>query len=172
MTSSTPFAERIIKMKIAIGSDRRGYKCKTKLIEYLKKTGYEVIDTGPYDDTLPVDYPIYGERVGRAIISGKAQFGVIICATGNGILMAANKVKGIRCGMGYGDEVASLMRQHNDANVICFGQDYMAYEDIQRRLDIFLHTDFIGKYHCARIQQLADIENDIEITQTPMEKKF
>lgn len=159
-------------MKIALGSDRRGFSIKTKLIQYLEKSGYEILDVGPYNDLFPVDYPIYGEKVGKAVMAGKAQFGVVVCATGNGILMAANKVKGIRCGMGYGDEVTALMREHNNANVICFGQDYMEYEDIQRRLDIFLHTDFLGNYHCSRIQQLTDIEKGIEIRQTPMQKCF
>ncbi len=159
-------------MKIAIGSDRRGFIAKEKLIEHLAEKNYEVLDVGPYDSSLPVDYPIYGEKVGKAVASGEAQFGVVICATGNGILMAANKVKGIRCGMGYGDDVARLMREHNNANVICFGQDYMEYEDIERRLDIFLASDFTGDYHCSRVQQLSDIENGIEIVQTPMKKKF
>lgn len=159
-------------MKIALGSDRRGYVVKEKLIRHLEEKGYEVMDVGPYNNFLPVDYPIYGEKVGNAVASGEAQFGIVICATGNGILMSANKVKGVRCGMGYGDEVAGLMRKHNNANVICFGQDYMEYEDIQRRTDIFLHTDFIGDYHCSRVKQLSDIENGVAITQTPMKKTF
>lgn len=159
-------------MIIALGSDRRGFEAKEKLIRHLQKSGYEIVDVGPYDSSLPVDYPIYGEKVGRAVAARKARFGVVICATGNGILMAANKVNGIRCGMGYDDDVARLMREHNNANVICFGQDYMEYDDIERRLDIFLHTDFIGDYHISRVQQLSDIENGVSITQTPMKKKF
>lgn len=159
-------------MKIALGSDRRGFLAKQKLIAHLKENGYEILDVGPYDSSIPVDYPIYGEKVGIAVTGGEADFGVVICATGNGILMAANKVKGVRCGMGYGNEVAALMREHNNANVICFGQDYMEYEDIQRRLDIFLHTDFLGDYHCSRVQQLADIENGRPIEQTPVKKTF
>lgn len=159
-------------MKIAIGSDRRGFIDKEKLIKHLRDNGYEVIDEGPYNDHFPVDYPIYGEKVGREVTKGDADFGAVICATGNGILMAANKVKGVRCGMGYGDEAAALMRQHNNANVICFGQDYMEYADVERRLDIFLNTDFLGDYHNSRVQQLADIENGKEIHQTPMKKKF
>lgn len=156
-------------MKIALGSDRRGFEAKEKLIRHLKDTGYEVLDVGPFDESIPVDYPIYGEKVGKVVVAGEADFGVVICATGNGILMAANKVKGIRCGMGYSDDVARLMREHNDANVICFGQAFMDYEDIQRRLDIFLHADFLGDYHCTRVQQLSDIENNIAISQTPIQ---
>ena len=153
-------------MIIAIGSDRRGFIAKEKLIKHMKMQNINIVDVGPYDDTLPVDYPIYGEKVGRTVASGEADFGVVICATGNGIMMAANKVKGIRCGMAYGDEVAHLMREHNNANVICFGQDYMDYDDIERRLDIFLNAEFLGDYHCSRVKQLEDIENDIPITQS------
>ena len=153
-------------MKVAIGSDRRGFIAKEKLIMHMKKQGITVIDLGPDNPKYPVDYPIYGEKVGKAVANKEADFGVVICATGNGILMAANKVKGIRCGMGYGDEVARLMREHNDANVICFGQDYMIYEDIERRLDIFLHTTFLGGYHCSRVSQLSDIEKGIPIEQS------
>ena len=159
-------------MKIAIGSDRRGFIDKEKLLKHLKDNGYEVIDEGPNNDHYPVDYPIYGEKVGREVAMGNADLGVVICATGNGILMAANKVKNVRCGMGYSDDVAALMRQHNNANIICFGQDYMKYVDIERRLDIFLNTDFLGDYHKLRVQQLTDIENGMEIHQTPMKNKF
>lgn len=159
-------------MKIALGSDRRGFITKDRLIHHLKEEGYEILDLGPYDSSFPVDYPIYGEKVGKAVANGDVDFGVVVCATGNGILMAVNKVKGARCGMGYDDDVAHLMREHNNANVICFGQDYMKYEDIQRRLDIFLHADFIGDYHCSRVHQLSNIENGISIEQTPMNKKF
>ncbi len=159
-------------MKIVLGSDRRGFRVKERLVAHLQERGYEVLDVGPYDGSLPVDYPIYGEKVGKAVVNGEAELGVVICATGNGILMAANKVKGARCGMGYADDVARLMREHNDANIICFGQDYMAYEDIERRLDIFLDADFIGDYHCSRVQQLFDIENGNAIRQTAMKKRF
>jgi ribose 5-phosphate isomerase B len=153
-------------MKIAIGSDRRGFDYKSKLTKYLKKNGYEVLDVGPYDDKLPVDYPIYGQKVGIEVAAGNCEFGVVICATGNGIMIAANKVKGVRCGMGYDDDVASLLRKHNDANVIAFGQNHMKYEDVEKRLNIFLHTDFLSDYHCARIEQISKIEDNKPIKQS------
>lgn len=158
-------------MKIALGSDRNGFKTKQKLIEHLQSEGYETLDCGPYSDELPVDYPIYGKKVGEAITSGECQFGVVICGTGIGISVAANKVKGIRCGMGYADFVAKQMREHVDANVIAFGQDHMSYEDIERRTDIFLNTDFLAGYHCSRIQQLNDMEEGKEIFQAPILNK-
>ena len=156
-----------VGLRIAIGSDRRGFACKEKLIGHIIELGYEAVDVGPYDGELPVDYPIYGEKVGRLVARGDCDFGAVVCATGIGIMIAANKVDGVRCGMAYADDVAQLMREHNDANVIAFGQDHMRYSDIERRLDIFLGTSFLGGYHVARVQQLADIEKGMPITQSP-----
>lgn len=153
-------------MRVAIGSDRRGFKYKRELIKHLKLNGHEVVDVGTYDEKYPVDYPIYGEAVGKKIVEKVADRGVVICATGIGIMIACNKVKGIRCGMAYGDEVTKLMREHNDANVIAFGQDHMCLEDVKRRLDIFLSTEFLGDYHISRIEQITSIENEKEIFQT------
>lgn len=155
-------------MKIAIGSDRRGFESKTKLIKVIQDMGYDAVDVGPYDDLLPVDYPIYGEKVGKLVSTGECRFGVVICATGIGIMIAANKVDGIRCGMAYTDTVAKLMREHNDANVIAFGQDHMLFEDMKKRLSVFLNTAFLGGYHCTRIHQLECLEQGIEIKQTPI----
>lgn len=154
-------------MKIAIGSDRRGFEVKEKLKYYLVDKGYEVEDVGPYDGRYPVDYPIFGEKIGKAVVSGNCNFGVAICATGTGIMIAANKVNGIRCGMAYTDDAARLMREHNDANVIAFGASQMSYEMIEKRVDIFLNSSFLGGYHSSRIQQLTDIEQGKTITQTP-----
>ena len=155
-------------MRIAIGSDRRGYACKTRLISHLEGLGHSVVDVGPHDDTLPVDYPIYGEKVGKLVSSGRCKYGVVVCATGVGIMIAANKVRGVRCGMAYSDDVARLMREHNNANVVAFGQDHMKYSDIERRLDIFLNSDFIGGYHDARVEQLRRIEEELPLEQSPI----
>ena len=87
-------------------------------------------------------------------------------------MIACNKVKNIRCGIAYSDKIASLMREHNDANVIAFGQDHMTIEEVKRRTDIFLNTDFDGGYHCSRIQQLSDIENEKEIFQSEFINKM
>ena len=154
-------------MKIAIGSDRRGFEYKQSLIKYMEKKGYNVVDVGPYDDIYPVDYPIYGEKVGRLVSNKECDKGVVICATGIGIMIACNKIKGVRCGMAYTDETAQLMREHNDANVVAFGQSQMSLEEVYRRFDIFMNTDFLNGYHCARIEQLKCIENEIEINQSP-----
>ena len=154
-------------MKIAIGSDRRGFEYKQILIEYMEKKGYQVIDVGPYDNMYPVDYPIYGKKVGKLVSSKECDKGVVICATGIGIMIACNKVKGVRCGMAYTDEVARLMREHNDVNVVAFGQSQMSMEEVCRRFDIFMNTDFSSGYHCTRIEQIRCLENEVEISQSP-----
>lgn len=157
-------------MKIAIGNDRNGILYKQKLKAHLETLGHQVIDCGTNED-IPADYPVYGEIVGKLVSDGECDRGIVICATGVGICIAANKVKGVRAMTAYEDNVARLMRAHNDANVIAFGQDYMAYEDVERRVDIFLSTSFGGGYHLSRVQQITDIENGKPIHQTPILNK-
>ena len=159
------------KNKKAIGNDWCAKDYKNRIRECLIANNYEVVDCGTNMDK-PVDYPIYGELVGRKVVSGECKYGVLICGTGVGISIAANKVVGIRCGIGYTDEVAKLMRAHNDANIISFGRKFMDYEDVERRLLIFLRTEFIGDYHLARIRQIKAIEdNDILWTYFPEENE-
>ncbi len=157
-------------MKIAIGNDRNGIDYKNRLTAHLQQLGHTVVNCGT-DEDFPADYPVHGERVGRLVASGECDRGIVICATGIGICMAADKVKGVRAGMAYTDDVARLMRVHNNANVVGFGQDFMSYEEVERRTDVFLTTDFAGSYHCTRVQQISDIENDIPISQTPVMNK-
>ncbi len=157
-------------MKIAIGNDRNGIDYKFRLMDHLKVLGYFVIDCGT-DENFPADYPVHGERVGRLVASGECKRGIVICATGIGICIAANKVKGVRAGLAYNNDVSRLMRVHNDANVIAFGQDFMSYEEVEKRTDIFLSTDFANGYHISRINQIIDIENNKSIEQTPIINK-
>ena len=147
-------------MKIAIGNDRKGLQYKQIIKQWLISKGYEVIDVGTNED-VPCDYPIYGERVAKLVADGMCQRGIVICSSGVGISIAANKVNGIRCGLAYCDEVAELMRKHNDANIIAFGQSYMDIDDVKRRVDIFLKTEFLGSYHQKRIDLITQIENEM-----------
>ena len=94
----------------------------------------------------------------KSVASGNSNFGIVICTSGEGIAMAANKVDGVRCGIAYNDEVAKLMRQHNDANVIAFGQKFMSYDDVERRVHIFLETEFEGGRHQNRVDMLNKIK--------------
>lgn len=145
-------------LRISIGCDHGGLEAKNIVVEKLKSQGYKVIDVGTYSlDSC--HYPEFGIKAAELVANKSADFGVVICTSGEGIAIAANKVKGVRCGIAYNDEVARLMRQHNDANVISFGAKFMPVEDILRRIDIFLHTDFEGGRHQNRVQMIIDYEN-------------
>lgn len=155
-------------MKIAFGCDRNGLDYKKRLIEHAKSLGYEIYDAGT-TEYVPCDSPYYASLVGRVVASGECKYGVLICATGTGMAIAANKIKGVMCGMGYGDEPTRLMREHNNANVIAFGQDHMGYKDVERRFDIFVNTEFSGlKHQVARVKQVHDLEEGNEIQLTPI----
>ena len=144
-------------MKIAVGCDHGGFEYKEAIKKHLLDKGYEVVDVGT-DSLDSCHYPLFGAEVGRKVVSGECRFGVLVCTSGIGIGIAANKIKGIRCGMGYNDDVARLMRQHNDANVIAFGQKFMELNDVLRRVDIFLNTEFEGGRHQTRVDLIKDLE--------------
>ena len=137
-------------MKIAIGCDHGGFTRKEEIKEYLLSKGYEIIDCGTYS-LESCDYPIFGNRVAKQVAGKEADFGVLVCTSGEGIMMAANKVRGVRCGIAYNDEVAALLRQHNNANVVAFGAKFMEKDDVLRRTDIFLNTEFEGGRHERRV---------------------
>ena len=145
-------------MRIAIGSDHGGFEQKQEVIKHLKEKGYEVVDVGTYSlDSC--HYPIFGAEVGKKVASKECDYGIVICTSGEGIMMAANKIKGIRCSLGYNDEVSKLMRQHNNANVISFGAKFMETKDVIRRVDIFLSTEFEGGRHADRVKIISNLEN-------------
>ena len=144
-------------MKIAVGSDHGGLEYKNAIKEHLEKQGYEVIDVGTHTKDS-CHYPIFGADVARHVASKECQYGVVVCTSGEGISMAANKIKGVRCGIAYNDDVARLMRQHNDANVISFGQAFMKLDDVLRRVDIFLNTQFEGGRHQTRVDLINNLE--------------
>ncbi len=144
-------------MKIAVGSDHGGLEYKNAIKEHLEKQGHVVLDVGTYTNDS-CHYPIFGEAVARKVASKECDFGVVVCTSGEGIAIAANKVNGVRCGIAYNDDVARLMRQHNDANVIAFGQKFMDLADVLRRVDIFLSTDFEGGRHQTRVDLINNIK--------------
>ena len=148
-------------MKISIASDHGGFDLKQAIVRHLKAKGYEVLDEGTYDKTS-VDYPIFGEKAALDVAEKRADCGILCCTSGEGIMIAANKVKGIRCGIGYCDEVAEKMRQHNDCNMIAFGGSYMKEEDVLRRVDIFLNTPFEGGRHQRRVDEISKIETKLD----------
>ncbi|MBO4854770.1 MAG: ribose 5-phosphate isomerase B [Oscillospiraceae bacterium] len=144
-------------MKIAIGCDHGGYLLKEELLTWLKDNGYEYEDFGCFS-TESVDYPAYGEKVARSVASGACERGIVICTTGIGISIAANKVKGIRCAH-CGDPLsAEMTRRHNDANVLALGAGIVGPNLAKRIVDVFLQTEFEGGRHARRVQQLNSIE--------------
>ena len=144
-------------LKISIGSDHGGLEYKEAIKNHLKGK-YEVIDVGT-NSSDSCHYPEFGIKAAELVGSKECEFGIVVCTSGEGIMMAANKVKGVRCGLGYNDDVSRLMRQHNNANMIAFGQKFMALEDVLRRVDIFLSTEFECGRHATRVQMIVDQEN-------------
>ena len=142
-------------MKIVVASDHAGYAYKNEIKEFLKNKGYEVLDVGT-NSTESCDYPVFAHEAAKKVTSGEANFGVLVCSSGEGIAIAANKTKGIRAGIAYNDEVAGLMRQHNNANMISFGASFMKLEDVLRRVEIFLNTPFEGGRHERRVNEIEN----------------
>lgn len=142
-------------MKIAIGCDHGGFELKEQLRRYLSVNGHEVIDCGT-DSVESVHYPVFAKMVAKNILNGKAEFGIVVCTTGEGVSIAANRFKGIRCGIAYNDEVTRLMRAHNNANIISFGARFISLEDAIRRVNIFLTTRFEGGRHQVRVEMLDE----------------
>ena len=143
-------------LKISIGSDHGGLEYKEAIKEHLKGK-YEVVDVGTHSKDS-CHYPEFGLAAAKLVGSKECDFGIVVCTSGEGIMMSANKVKGVRCALGYNDEVSALCRQHNDANMIAFGQKFMPLEDVLRRVDIFLNTPFEGGRHATRVQMITDYE--------------
>ena len=144
-------------MKIAIGSDHGGYDLKEQLKYYLTKNGYEVIDVGTYSKDS-CHYPEFAIKCARQVSEGVCQFGVIICTTGEGVTMAANKIKGVRAGLAYNTDVARLMREHNDANVMTLGANYATFKEASERLDAFLNAKFLEGRHAVRVQMINNLD--------------
>lgn len=144
-------------MKIAIGNDHSAVEMKQLIQQYLEEKGYEVINFGT-DSEESCDYPIYGEKVGRAVVDGKADLGVVICGTGVGISLAANKVKGIRAVVCSEPYSAKLSKQHNNTNVLAFGARVVGIELAKMILDSWLEAEFEGGRHERRVNLIMDIE--------------
>lgn len=145
-------------MKLAIGSDHAGYEMKEEIKKYLEEKGYEVKDYGT-NSTESCDYPEFGEKVGRAVASGECEEGVLVCGTGIGISLAANKVKGIRAAVCSEPVSARLAKQHNNANIIAFGARIVGMEEVKGIVDAFLSAEFLGGRHEKRVNMISDIEN-------------
>lgn len=144
-------------MKIAMGNDHSALELKNIIKEFVESMGHEVIDLGT-NSTESCDYPIYGEKVGRAVASGEADLGIAICGTGLGISLAANKVKGIRACVCSEPYTARLSRLHNNANVLAFGSRVVGSELAKMIVETWLKAGFEGERHARRVQMIMDIE--------------
>ena len=144
-------------MKLAIGADHGGYELKKAVITHLQKQGHEVVDYG-CDSPERCDYPIYGERVARAVAGGECELGVLICGTGIGISLAANRVPGIRAAVCSETYSAQLTREHNNANIIAFGARVVGEGTAFAIVDAFLNAEFQGGRHAERVAMLDDIK--------------
>ena len=142
-------------MRVVIASDHAGYMYKQEIKKFLKDKGIQVVDAGT-NSIESCDYPIFAHEAAKKVASGDVDYGVLVCSSGEGIAIAANKIKGVRCGIAYNEDVARLMRQHNNANVISFGQAFMSLEDVLRRVDIFLKTEFEGGRHQTRVDAIEE----------------
>ena len=144
-------------MKIAIGADHAGFAAKEEIKTVIKALGHAVIDQGTSAETS-VDYPDFAEKVARAVVSGEADRGVLICGTGIGMSIAANKVEGIRAAVVSDEKTATLSRQHNDANVFCAGSRITPVVKIAESLKIWLQTPFEGGRHANRVGKISAME--------------
>ncbi len=145
-------------MKIAIGNDHAALELKNHIVDYLVKEGHEVVNFGT-DTPASTDYPIYGARVAHAVANGECERGVVICGTGIGISISANKVKGIRCALCSEPVSAKLTRQHNDANVLAMGARIIGPAMAEEIVHTFLTTEFEGGRHSRRIDLITKLEN-------------
>ncbi len=140
---------------LAIGSDHAGYDLKAKLADELRSSGYEVLDVGTNDGASSVDYPDFGKAVAEAVTSGKADGGVVVCGTGIGISIAANRHPGIRAALCHDVTMARLCREHNDANILALGARLIGETVAKDCLDAFLNTEFAGERHVRRVEKLG-----------------
>lgn len=147
-------------MKIAIGNDHGAVDLKFHIMNYLQKQGHEVVNFGS-DVSDSCDYPVYAEKVGKAVVSGEFDKGILICGTGIGISIAANKIKGVRCALCSEPCSAKLTREHNDANILAMGARIIGPVLAESIVDAFLTTDFCGEErHQRRVNLVSKLEQD------------
>ena len=148
-------------MKIALASDHAGYAEKERLKPLLRELGLEVEDLGTVSEDS-VDYPDYARKVAERVAQGDAEQGVLVCGSGTGMAISANKVRGVRAAVAWSEETARLARQHNDANVLALGARTTPPEEIPGIVRAWFETNFDGGRHAARVEKIKQIENSLE----------
>jgi ribose 5-phosphate isomerase B len=145
-------------MKIAVGSDHRGYDLKRRIVGHLTERGHDVLDVGP-ESSESVDYPDFAFQVAQAVGTGQADRGILVCGTGIGMCIAANKVKGVRAAPCHDSITAEMSRRHNNANVLCISADLLGEELVDRMVTIWLETEFEGGRHARRVEKITRFES-------------
>ncbi|NLS94635.1 MAG: ribose 5-phosphate isomerase B [Planctomycetaceae bacterium] len=148
-------------MRIAVGSDHRGTAIRQKILDFVSQLGHEAVDFGSKEEG-PVDYPDIAEQVAHEVGNGKADRGILICGTGIGMCIAANKVHGVRAAPCHDDLTAEMSRRHNDLNVLCLSADLLGEGIIHRMLEIWLATPFEGGRHARRVDKISAIEREFD----------
>ena len=146
-------------MRVILGSDHGGYETKMAAIEYLKENNIEYTDLGCYN-LESVDYPSYGIKVGEMVRDNEDVIGIVVCTTGIGISIAANKVKGIRCALCFNEKVAMMTRLHNNSNVLALPGAYVTKEEAKKIVKTFLTTEFEGGRHSRRVDIISEYDNN------------
>ena len=146
-------------MRVILGSDHGGYETKMAAIEYLKENNIEYTDLGCYN-LESVDYPSYGIKVGEMVRDNEDVIGIVVCTTGIGISIAANKVKGIRCALCFNEKVAMMTRLHNNSNVLALPGAYVTKEETKKIVKTFLSTEFEGGRHSRRVDIISKYDNE------------
>ncbi len=146
-------------MKIIIGSDHAGFELKTSLVKRLKAAGYEIEDVGTHN-TESVDYPDFAAAVGRRVANQTDDLGILVCRTGLGMSIAANKIQGVRAAPVTSERLADLCREHNDANVLCLGADLVAAEQADSIVRSFVQARYEGGRHERRLRKVRDLEHE------------
>ncbi len=149
-------------MKIAIASDHRGFEFKKRVISMLTQAGHQVIDFGTSNDNESVDYPDYGIKAARSVGSGECDRGILICGTGIGMSLVANKVRGVRAAVCHNLYTVEMSRRHNDSNVLCIGADVVNEELLEQKVKLWLETPFEGGRHARRVDKITNVENGAE----------
>lgn len=156
-------------MKIAVGSDHRGYEKRVRIVEFLRGAGHEVLDLGIFVREQ-CDYPDFAFQVALAVSEGRADRGILVCGTGIGMCIAANKVSGVRAALCYDIITAEMSRRHNDANVLCLSGDLLGDEVVLRMVKTWLETDFEGGRHARRLEKIARFERERLNTAAPKDR--
>jgi len=151
---NTPFD---LSKPIAIGSDHAGYEYKEDLISFLEGKGYSFRDFGTHSSDS-VDYPDYAHPVASAVEDGEAAFGILLCGSANGVAITANKHQGVRAAVCWGDELAKLARQHNNANILCIPSRFVREGDAEKMVSTFINTVFEAGRHASRVKKIACAE--------------